>query len=68
MTNANEATESPSESSAFGIWHSAFRSGFTLVEIVISLTIIIIIAAGAVPTVAQRRAAAAPIDEADIPF
>lgn len=35
--------------SSFELRHSSFRSGFTLVEIVISLTIIIVIAAGAVP-------------------
>lgn len=35
--------------SPFELRHSSFRSGFTLVEIVISLTIIIVIAAGAVP-------------------
>ncbi len=49
MTNANEAPEPSSESSSFVIRRSAFTPGFTLVEIVISLTIIIIIAAGAVP-------------------
>ncbi len=54
MTNCHAAPEFPSESSSFVIRHSSFtqprrRSGFTLVEIVISLTIIIVIAAGAVP-------------------
>jgi len=35
--------------SSFRLRHSSLRSGFSLVEIVISLTIIIVIAAGAVP-------------------
>lgn len=49
-----EVSESTSETSSFFIPHSSLPpprkdGGFTLVEIVISLTIIIIIAAGAVP-------------------
>lgn len=50
MQKVNEVSE-VSGSSLFCIRHSSFfsRSGFTLVEIVISLTIIIVIAAGAVP-------------------
>lgn len=56
MKKVYEASE-VSGSSAFGIRHSSLtcRRGFTLVEIVISLTIIIIIAAGAVPMLKGLR-------------
>jgi len=50
--NANEPPDLSSGASSFVPAlrdHSSFRPGFTLVEIVISLTIIIVIAAGAVP-------------------
>lgn len=52
MTDTNETPDLPSGPSSFAIRHSSFspaRPGFTLVEIVISLTIIIVIAAAAVP-------------------